>query len=69
MGKQLDGVASKQKEIHEKTKITLQEKQAEIDKGEQEINRIKRVLEKRDNEIVHLETENRMVKARYDDIE
>lgn len=23
MGKQLDGVASKQKEIHEKTKITL----------------------------------------------
>jgi chromosome segregation ATPase len=27
MGKQLDGVATKQKEIHEKTKITLQEKQ------------------------------------------
>jgi predicted nucleic acid-binding Zn-ribbon protein len=26
-------------------------------------------LEKRDNEIVHLDTENRMIKARYDDIE
>ncbi|MFO0117356.1 MAG: hypothetical protein ACK521_06985 [bacterium] len=26
-------------------------------------------MEKRDNEIVHLDTENRMIKARYDDIE
>ena len=69
MGKQLDGVAGKQKEIHEKTKATLQEKQAEIDTAELEINRIKRVLEKRDNEIVHLTTEARMMTDRLTDME
>jgi predicted RNase H-like nuclease (RuvC/YqgF family) len=56
MGKQLDGVAAKQKEIHEKTKLTLQEKQAEIDAAEMEINRIKRVLEKKDQDITHFDT-------------
>lgn len=69
MGKQLDGVASKQKEIHEKTKATLQEKQAEIDTAELEINRIKRVLEKRDHEIVHLSTEAKMTSDRLADME
>lgn len=48
MGTQLDGVASKQKEIHEKTKYSLDAKQKEIDTVEMEINRIKRVLELRD---------------------
>ena len=47
----------------------MQEKQAEIDIAELEINRIKRVLEKRDNEIVHLTTQNKMLEARLADIE
>lgn len=69
MGQQLDGVAAKQKEIHDKTKIMLQEKQAEIDTAEAEINRIKRVLEKRDQDILHLETQLKMANSRISDIE
>ena len=69
MGNQLDGVAAKQKEIHEKTKLTLQEKQAEIDTAEMEINRIKRVLEKRDQEIVHQQTQLKISSDRLADIE
>lgn len=69
MGKQLDGVAAKQKEIHDKTKIALQEKQAEIDIAEMEINRIKRVLEKRDQENTYLDTQLKMTNDRLSDIE
>jgi copper chaperone CopZ len=55
MGKQLDSVAGKQREIHEKTKISLKEKQVEIDTAEMEINRIKRVLETKDAQTKTLE--------------
>ena len=69
MGEQLDGVAAKQNAIHEANKHTLNEKQQEIDKAELEINRIKRVLEKRDNEIMHMNTQNKMLEKNYKDIE
>ena len=45
MSVQLDGVASTQKETHEKTRIQMQQYQNEVDIGEIEINRIKKVLE------------------------
>ena len=56
MGMQLDGVANTQKEIHESTKLQIQQYQNEIDKREMEINRIKKILEERDNENMHLTT-------------
>ena len=54
---QLDGVAQTQKEIHEQTKIQLDKQQNEIDMKERDIIRIKKILEDKDNENLHLTTE------------
>ena len=56
MGAQLDGVAATQKEVHEKTKLQIAQYQNEIDIREMEINRVKKVLEQRDADNLHLET-------------
>ena len=69
MGMQLDGVANTQKEIHESTKLQIQQYQNEIDKREMEINRIKKILEERDNENMHLTTQLNMAKDRLEEIE
>ena len=45
MSVQLDGVASSQKEVHEKTKMQIMQYQNEIDIREMEINRIKKLTE------------------------
>ena len=57
MAAQLDGVANTQKELHEKTKIQIQQYQNEMDAREMEINRIKKILEEKDNENMHLNTQ------------
>ena len=56
MGTQLDGVAATQKEVHEKTKLQIAQYQNEVDIREMEINRIKKVLEQRDADNLHLNT-------------
>ena len=45
MGKQLDGVADRMKELHEKNKSALEMKQKQVDECEAEINRIKRMMQ------------------------
>lgn len=69
MSQQLDGVAATQKEIHEKTKIQIQQYQNEIDIREMEINRLKKLLEQKDNECLHLNTQIKMQADRLTDIE
>jgi len=69
MGQQLDGVASSQKEVHEKTKLQIKQYQGEIDIREMEINRIKKMLEQRDADNVHLNTQVNMQKERLDEID
>ena len=56
MSVQLDGVAASQKEVHEQTKIQIQQYQNEIDIREMEINRIKKMMEQKDREMLHLTT-------------
>ena len=50
MSKRLAEVDSIQKEVHEKNKIKFQQYQHEIDMREMEINRIKRILDKKDTD-------------------
>lgn len=69
MGIQLDGVAATQKEVHEKTKLQIQQYATEIDIREMEINRIKKVLEAKDADNLHLNTQINMQKERLADIE
>ena len=69
MGAQLDGVAATQKEVHEKTKLQIAQYQNEIDIREMEINRVKKVLEQRDADNLHLETQVNMKDERIKDIE
>ena len=69
MGIQLDGVAATQKEVHEKTKLQIQQYRTEIDIREMEINRIKKVLEAKDADNLHLNTQINMQKERLADIE
>ena len=54
MSKQLDGVAASQREVHEKTKVQIQQYQNEIDIREMEINRVKKFVEEKDRELEHL---------------
>jgi hypothetical protein len=56
MSKQLDEVGAKQTEATEKWKLKLSQYQNEIDLREMEINRIKKILEQKDNECLHLDT-------------
>ena len=69
MSVQLDGVAASQKEAHEKTKVQLAAFQHEIDIREIEINRIKKLMEHKDREHDHLQTQHNMNEARLKDIE
>lgn len=69
MSKQLDGVAASQKEIHEKTKIQIQQYLNEIDIREMEINRVKKLIEQKDREQEHLQTQFNMNQDRLTDIE
>ena len=69
MSVQLDGVAASQKEAHEKTKVQLAAFQREIDIREIEINRIKKLMEQKDREHDHLQTQHNMNEARLKDIE
>ena len=69
MSSQLDGVAATQKEVHEKTKLQIQQYQNEIDIREMEINRIKKILESKDADNLHLNTQLNMQKERLSDIE
>ena len=69
MSVQLDGVAQTQKEIHEKTKIQIAQYQNEIDIREMEINRIKKIMEQKDQEFSHLETQYNMQSHSLKDIE
>ena len=69
MSVQLDGVAASQKEAHEKTKVQLTAFQREIDIREIEINRIKKLMEQKDREHDHLQTQHNMNEARLKDIE
>ena len=56
MNSQLDNVAATQKEVHDKTKLQIQQYQHEIDIREMEINRIKKMLEQKDADNLHLNT-------------
>ena len=69
MSVQLDGVAASQKEAHEKTKVQLTAFQREVDIREIEINRIKKLMEQKDREHDHLQTQHNMNEARLKDIE
>ena len=69
MSTQLDGVAASQKEIHEKTKIQIQQYLNEIDIREMEINRVKKLIEQKDREQEHLQTQFNMNQDRLTDIE
>ena len=69
MGAQLDNVAATQKEIHEETKLQIQDIQNEVDIREKEINRIKKILEQRDQENMHLTTQLNIAEDRLRDIE
>lgn len=66
---QLDGVAASQKDVHEKAKIQIQQYQNEIDIREMEINRIKKLMEQKDREHEHLNTQYNMQHDRLEDIE
>ena len=69
MSKQLDGVAASQREVHEKTKVQIQQYQNEIDIREMEINRVKKFVEEKDRELEHLQTQFNMEHDRLTDIE
>ena len=69
MSVQLDGVAASQKDVHEKAKIQIQQYQNEIDIREMEINRIKKLMEQKDREHEHLNTQYNMQHDRLEDIE
>ena len=69
MSVQLDSVAATQKEVHDKTKIQIVQYQNEIDVREIEINRIKKLMEQKDREFEHLNTEYNMQVAQIKDIE
>ena len=69
MAAQLDGVANTQKELHEKTKIQIQQYQNEMDAREMEINRIKKILEEKDNENMHLNTQINILQDSNKDID
>ena len=56
MARKLDEVAVKQNETQDKWKLKLQQYQNEIDLREMEINRVKKILEQKDNECLHLDT-------------
>ena len=69
MNVQLDSVAATQKEAHDKTKLQLQQYQNEIDIREMEINRLKKLIEHKDRDHDHLQTEFNITNARNEDIE
>ena len=69
MAKKLGEVDNVQKEIQEKSKIKLQQYQNEIDLREMEINRIKKMLEQKDNDCNLLTTRLIMMEDRCKDLE
>lgn len=69
MAKRLGEVDNVQKELQEKSKLKLQQYQGEIDIREMEINRIKRILESKDNECNLLTAERNMMQDRVKDLE
>ena len=69
MATQLDGVASSQKEANEKIKLQMQQYVNEIDIREMEINRLKKTVEKQDQDQEHLQTQYTMSEDRLKDIE
>ena len=69
MNIQLNGVAASQKEAHDKTKVQLLQYMNEIDIREVEINRIKKMMEQKDREYDHLNTQFNMSESRLAEIE
>jgi predicted RNase H-like nuclease (RuvC/YqgF family) len=51
MGKKMDEFVASQKEMYEKSKFKVSTYQNEIDIREEEINRLKRTLQNREDEI------------------
>ena len=64
MAAQLDGVAANQKEVGDRWKLLQQQSANELDMREMEINRIKKMLEAKDADNLHLSTELNMEKLR-----
>lgn len=54
MSKKMDEFVAQQKEMYEKSKFKVSTYQNEIDMREEEINRLKRTLQQRDDEIAGL---------------
>jgi len=51
MGKKLDNVAADQKEMFEKSKFKVLQYQNEVDKREQEIQKLTKILEQKGDDI------------------
>lgn len=69
LSKQVAEAGARQSEAAEKWKLKLAQKEGEVDIREAEINRIKRLLEGRDNEVLHLNTQLSIAHDRIKDIE
>ena len=69
MGKKMDEFVASQKEMYEKSKFKVSTYQNEIDIREEEINRLKRTLQNREDEISALQAKQEQMAERMADIE